>query len=488
MKSFCLLIATGVLCTSFPPEATAAASLLALHPDNPHYFLFRARPTVLVTSGEHYGAVINADFDTVRYLDTLAKDGLNLTRTFSGAYVEPAGAFNITSNTLAPLPGRFLAPWARSDQPGYAGGGNKFDLSKWDSAYFDRLRRFVGDAAIRGIVVEVNLFCPFYDEAQWQISPLNPRNNVQGLPDLARTNVYCLERHGGLLPLQEAMVRKIVRELRNADNIYYEICNEPYFGGVTSQWQEHIADIIVDAEREGPEPHLISQNIANGSARIQHPHPAISIFNFHYAAPPEAVAENYHLRKAIGDNETGFRGVANRPYRVEAWEFLLAGGGLFNHLDYSFAVGHENGTFRYPRTTPGGGNPELRHQLATLNRFVHGFDFIRLSPLPPNAIKRPSGLRARGLAEAGRAYGLYFARDWKDGEAPASQAVAEQAKEPTAADRILLEVPRGRYRIEWIDPLTGVAHPPQNVRHSGGPLELRLPPFTEDIALKINRR
>ncbi len=47
---------------------------LALHPDNPRYFLFRGEPTVLVTSGEHYGAVLNRDFDYVRYLDALADD------------------------------------------------------------------------------------------------------------------------------------------------------------------------------------------------------------------------------------------------------------------------------------------------------------------------------------------------------------------------------------------------------------------------------
>ena len=44
---------------------------LALHPDNPHYFLFRGKPTVLITSGEHYGAVLNLDFDYLRYLDAL---------------------------------------------------------------------------------------------------------------------------------------------------------------------------------------------------------------------------------------------------------------------------------------------------------------------------------------------------------------------------------------------------------------------------------
>src|SRR5688572_31081138 len=145
-------------------NAWAASSPLALHPDNPHYFIFHGKPAVLITSGEHYGAVLNLDFNFRKYLDTLEKDGLNLTRTFTGAYVEPSGAFNIVSNTLAPLPGGFICPWARSGTPGYANGGNKFDLNKWDDGYFRRLRDFVAHAEKRGIVVEVTLFCPFYEE------------------------------------------------------------------------------------------------------------------------------------------------------------------------------------------------------------------------------------------------------------------------------------------------------------------------------------
>src|SRR6266704_4938783 len=73
---------------------------LSLHPENPHYFLFRDRPAILISSGEHYGAVLNLDFDYVKYLDTLKADGLNLTRTFTGAYAEPDGAFHIARNTL----------------------------------------------------------------------------------------------------------------------------------------------------------------------------------------------------------------------------------------------------------------------------------------------------------------------------------------------------------------------------------------------------
>src|SRR6187399_2920969 len=91
--------------------AVVAAEPIRLHPENLHYFLFGGRPTVLITSGEHYGAVLNADFDYKRYLDTLHQDRLNLTRIFSGSYREIPGNFAIADNTLAPVPGKFLAPW-----------------------------------------------------------------------------------------------------------------------------------------------------------------------------------------------------------------------------------------------------------------------------------------------------------------------------------------------------------------------------------------
>src|SRR5215212_9610941 len=172
---------------------------ISLHPDNGHYFLFRNKPTVLVTSGEHYGAVLNRDFNFEKYLDTLRADGLNLTRTFSGAYCEQVGAFTIAGNTLAPAKGRFICPWARSGTPGYPNGGNKFDLNKWDQEYFNRLKRFVAEAAKRGVIVEFTFFCPFYEESMWKLSPQNAVNNINGVGAVSRTNVYTLDKNGGLL-------------------------------------------------------------------------------------------------------------------------------------------------------------------------------------------------------------------------------------------------------------------------------------------------
>src|SRR3982074_114892 len=98
--------------------AMAWAAPIAPHPENPRYFLFEGKPAFLITSGEHYGAVLNLDFDFVPYLDELHSRGFNLTRTFTGTYREIPGSFKIVGNTLAPAPGRYAAPWARSATPG----------------------------------------------------------------------------------------------------------------------------------------------------------------------------------------------------------------------------------------------------------------------------------------------------------------------------------------------------------------------------------
>ncbi len=65
----------------------AGAEPLRLQPDTPHYFPFRARTTVLITSTKPYGAVLNPDFDFITYLDTLKAAGLNLTRTVNGNFL-----------------------------------------------------------------------------------------------------------------------------------------------------------------------------------------------------------------------------------------------------------------------------------------------------------------------------------------------------------------------------------------------------------------
>lgn len=462
-----LTLATSSIAADDQPRASDASRPLCLHPENSRYLLFRGRPTILVGSTEHYGAVLNGDFDAIPYLNELKRSGLNLTRTFSGTYREVPGSFRIQHNTLAPSAERYVAPWPRGDVAGAADGRNRFDLSRWNGTYFERLRAFVSAASERGIVVEFTLFCPFYDDSLWAVNPMNARNNVNNIGGIARTDVYT-GKNRELQAIQEAFARKVVRELNGFDNVYFEICNEPYFGGVTLEWQARIASVIVDAEKDLPRKHLIAQNIANEKARVDRPDPSVSIFNFHYATPPATIALNEHLRRPIGDDETGFRGVEDRPYRIEAWDFLIAGGAIFDHLDYSFTTDHEDGTARVVAPTPGGGGPGLRAQFHILKRFVEGFEFVKMAP-DRTAIARivPETASARALSEPGRSYAIYVQGGHRV--------------------TLSLQIPAGRYRAEWTSPLTGKVERAQEIEARGTRVDIKSPDYADDIALTVRR-
>jgi len=106
--------------------ARAHAAPLRLHPKNPRYFLFRGRSTVLLTAGEHYGAVVNRDFDYVRYLEAIRSYGFNLTRLFTGSFVAgnelaSLGIVDPLSPASTPVSGRRLCRTsARRRHPGRA--------------------------------------------------------------------------------------------------------------------------------------------------------------------------------------------------------------------------------------------------------------------------------------------------------------------------------------------------------------------------------
>jgi Putative collagen-binding domain of a collagenase len=228
--------------------------------------------------------------------------------------------------------------------------------------------------------------------------------------------------------------------------------------------------VILETETKlgGPR-HLIAQNFANGRAKIEQPDPAVSLFNFHYATPPDVIALNANLRKAIGDDETGFRGTNDRVYRSEAWEFLLAGGSTFSNLDYSYTVEHPDGRGTVEAPTPGEGGPSLRMQLSILRDFLAGFDFVHMVP-DRSVIKRgvPEKARAEVLALRGRAYAIYL-------------------NSGTHAD-LVLDLPAGRYRANWINPRTGAVESAQDIDHPSGEVTLDSPRYDEDIALKIVAR
>jgi hypothetical protein len=455
--------AAGITVAIFLTKGLQAANPpIQLHPDNPHYFLWRGKPTILITAGEHYGAALNRDFDYVRYLDELKKYNFNLTRVFAGTYREIPGSFNITGNTLAPAPDKFVCPWAAGNAEG------KFDLTKWNENYFARLQDLLQKARDRNVVVELVLFCTMYDDALWNASPMNARNNNNGVGNVGRGEVFS-GKDKNLLGIQRNLARKLATELNAFDNVYFEICNEPYErGGLTREWNDEIVAAIVEAEAALPNKHLIAQGFPPAEEPLDRLNPAVSVLNFH-ATTAKCVRLNYHLNKPIAFDETGGSDRSDDKYRTEGWDFIIAGGSVYDHLDFSFTTERPNGSaVPLPDSTPGGGGPTLRRQLQILKAFVETFDFIRMKPADDLVKTKPApGQVIRVLANPGKSYAAYI-------------------NGGTGA-KFEITVPSGAYEATWLDTKTGQVVETQRMRTSTGALALKSPAFTRDIALKIVR-
>ncbi len=463
---------------------------IRLHPENQHYFLYKGKPLALISSAEHYGGVLNLDFDYQRYFETLSEDGMNYTRIFTGTYFEIEGeSFGIQNNTLAPKKDKIITPFTVviSDLSGKV----KYDLSTWNEAYFGRLKDFMTTAANHDIIVEVTLFSSIYRDAHWDICPQNPAKNINISHDLTRFDAQTLN-NGTLFDYQADFVRKMVHELNEFDNFFFEIQNEPWsdhqvpvynivnkedlkaddwtfkadFADEESMaWQEKLASVIAEEENNLPQKHLIAQNFTNFKAPIPVVNDQISIINFHYAWP-EAVEWNYHYNKVIGFDESGFAGSGDQVYRRQAWQFMLSGGGLFNNLDYSFFTGHEDGLGE--NNAPGGGSKTLRRQLSILSEFLHGFELEKLYP-NPSCIKSSPGLIPYVLSDKSNAYAVFL------------RAVG------TGNTTLELKTGDGNYQVMILNTITGSYAKPGkiNARESIIKIDVEIP--EGELALKIIR-
>lgn len=441
-------------------------------PDNPRYFRFRGLPTVLITSAEHYGAVFNLDFDYSAYLAELTRCRFNYTRAASGTFVENEHTIEGSAweNTQAPRPLRYVAPWERTSVPGYHRGGTRFDLTEVSDAYLDRLTDFVGQAGLRGIIVEVTLFTAMYSHGHWLDSPMHHDNNVNSLTPIEHDQVYRLD-NGGLLEHQLHFVQRVARALSGFDNVLVELINEPYFSGVEDLWIDAAVDAIRDQEREsGTQELLLSWNYANVRGRIFDMNPELGAFTFHYANPPDVVAENDDLAVPVVYDETGYAGIDDTVYRVHAWQFLLAGGAGFNHLDYTFGTGEESdGSRVLPGNASGGGGRRFRDQLRVLADFIAALPVAEMRPVTMLAVAAGAERATRQLAAPGRAYAFYL-------YCPPGDALV---------DHIEFEAEPGDYLLTWIDPVTGFAVETVYRIANAGPCRIPIPARRGEVAAML---
>lgn len=377
-----------------------------------HYFRYDGKPIFLLASTEHYGSVINREFDFHSYLKEIANKGLNLSRVFT-FYRETWGCQVGYNNTLTPRPEAYLCPWQRTG-PGIAHDGlPRFDLDKWEPEFFERLKEFLTVAAQSDIIVELSLFSNPYDDLIWKLYPLHPDNNVNGVgKDVEHPYDFMSKKDTKLLEYQEKFVTKVTEELRGLGNVYYEVCNEPLGQqALKKTWQQHFAALIKQLNPQS----IVGINCfeeQGGAEKVTFDEsyvedPSIDFINYHHMSNETldccyfrdgigyrfgSIRQFTRLRRNFGKPilfDEDWAGIYMRQApqpdqkRMEAWECLLCGVAGYDHEDSSFTpsdgTGKGKGTIPLYVKAEWMNGESLREQLSFLASFARGLDLSRMT-------------------------------------------------------------------------------------------------------------
>jgi hypothetical protein len=225
---------------------------LSVNEANPRYLDDGSGRAVLLVGANHGWELMDDAWsreytlDFSAFLDYLAGYNLNYVRRWR---VESPQQTSDDTALAAPLPYERTGPGAAND------GLGKFDLTRFDGAYFDRLRDRCIEAGERSITVAVMFFERHStidrggDAWPWMGHPFHADNNVNGIDadvdgDGQGGEYFLMPSDGGsaeVLALQEAYVRRVIDALNDLDNVVYEICNEAKPGA--HAWQVHMIDV-----------------------------------------------------------------------------------------------------------------------------------------------------------------------------------------------------------------------------------------------------
>ncbi|MBM4028243.1 MAG: hypothetical protein FJ280_23045, partial [Planctomycetes bacterium] len=270
--------------------AKKATGPLRVHPTNPRYFTDGTKNPdgslkAVYLTGSHtwnslqdgaFFTAENADppprFNFEAYLDVLQQHNHNFIRLWR--FEQPRFYYWLDADSSVlrtPTSRQGLQfsqphPWARTGPGTDAIGKLKFDLTRFDEEYFDRLRSRVIAARDRGIYVSVMLFeggsMRRGNMAFWPGHPFKGGNNVNRIkvPDDDGPG-FGPQVQSLLVPavteLQKAYIRHVVDTVNDLDNVLYEVGNEFEFTPANTEWQYWVVKFVKDYEATKPKPHPV---------------------------------------------------------------------------------------------------------------------------------------------------------------------------------------------------------------------------------------
>lgn len=239
---------------------TAPLSALSI---NPNYFSDGSGKAVYLTGSHTWNDLQDwgtnefpVPFDFAAYVNLLVAHNHNFTLLWQTELPRFCGLPTTASSrpdfSVTPL------PWQRSG-PGNASDGKlKFDLTKFNQTYFDRLRARVRDLDAAGIYAGVYFF-----SAQWLLRfrcpgdgyPFTGSNNINGIDDGGGTGATTMTTPNGITAIQDAFVEKVIDTLNDLPNVLWIVSNEAPPN--STWWNSHLITLTRSYEAGKPVQHPI---------------------------------------------------------------------------------------------------------------------------------------------------------------------------------------------------------------------------------------
>jgi len=425
---------------------------------NPRYFTDGSGKAVYLTGSHTWSNLQDMGptdpppaFDWDAYLDFLDRYHHNFIRLWRWELTVWDTTANREDKLLIAAP----HPWPRTG-PGQASDGKpKFDLKRFDEAYFARLRQRVAQARDRGIYVSIMLFegwgLQFVPDA-WKAHPFYPDNNINGVGSEVNAegkglDIYTLA-HPAITALQEAYVRKVVDTVNDLDNVLYEISNENH--PPSTEWQYHMVRYVRAYEKTKPKQHPVGMTFqyAGGTNAALFDSPADWISpnpEGGYRDDPPAASGG----KVILSDTDHLWGIGGNQQWV--WRSFLRG---MNPLFMDPYGGVVLGNTFDPQWEP------IRRSLGYTRRFAERMNLTAMTPRSDLSSTKYC------LAQPGVEYLVY---------------------QPQPNQPFTVTLAAGQYRAEWLNPSTGEAVEAGAVEAKDAEVSFA-PPFGGDAVLYLASR
>jgi hypothetical protein len=445
----------GIVCLGANLAVAQAPARVPLRvdPDNPRYFVDGSGKAILLVGSHTWNNLIDMGksdppeaFDYAAYLNFLDKHGHNFIRLWAWDSITwdtraNRGLGKDFVHNIAPL------PWTRPGPGNATDGKPKFDLQKFNDAYFQRLRARVSDAGKRGIYVSVMLFegwglmhanrgraAP--EGWAWRGHPFHPDNNINGInadPDGDGQN---LQVHNLANPavnaIQTAYIRKVVDTVNDLDNVLYEVINE----GGEKEWDWWVVKTIKDYEQSKPKQHPVGIT-GHGAERV----------DSMLASPADWISPG--RRDGYGEDPPAWDG---KKVSLHDTDHIWGVGGNAAWVWKSFLRGH-NPIFMDPYDGSILGQPgdprwePIRRSMGDVRKLAQR---VHLASMTPQEALASSGFC---LANAGKEYLVFV---------------------PQGSVTVDLSAAKGTLRAEWLDVASGKSTAGDAVR-GGARRELKSP-------------